>query len=128
MGKEIFSDEIQSILDISLIKNENYIKLVENNVEFSGEIKKIYESLVELRKSSIENKEIIDKSYNDKEKLNIISKLNNLDHEVENLKVFAERKVKTEEENQTESLENLKDFVKNLSVNFKVNEEKVDFL
>ncbi len=101
---------------------------MENNLEFSGEIRKIFESIVELRKISIENKDMIDKNYNEKEKLNIINKLNNLDHEVDNLKVFAERKVKTEEENQMESLENLKDFVKNLSGNFKVNEEKVDLI
>ena len=99
--------------------------MIEKNDKSSEEIVKIFESLVELRKISIENKELIDKNFDEKEKVNILSKLNSLDNEVENLKVFAERKIKTEEENQGDSLENLMDYVRNLSGNFKVIEEKV---
>jgi len=125
VGKEIFSDEIQLILNDSLINNDVYKNLIEKNDKSSEEIVKIFESLVELRKISIENKELIDKNFNEKEKENIISKLNSLDNEVENLKVFAERKIKTEEENQGDSLENLMEYVRNLSGSFKVIEEKV---
>ena len=126
VGKDIFFDEIENLLNSFLMKNESFTSLLEakeNNVE---EVKKMWDILVEIRKMTIENKEKIDKNSDKTENEKMITKLSSLTSEVESLKLFAEKMIKTEEDNQDETVGNLKDFVKNLNGNLKVIEDKVE--
>lgn len=89
------------------------------NESNSEEIKRIYESLLEIRRNTIENKEKIEKIAKDSNNDHLRKRINDLYLEVEKLGNVIDENLK-EEANDDGSIGNIKEFVKNISCNLKI--------
>lgn len=133
VGKEIFSDEIGKILFEHLEKNEglkNLFSKTDNNAE---EIQKLYESVLEIRRITIDEKAAV--PITEKEKRDMIIRLSDLELHLKHLRNQFDENIKgletndnaDENEKDTQPA-SIRDYIRHVAGNLKVLGEKVFIL
>jgi hypothetical protein len=130
VGKEIFSDEIGKLLFEHLEKNEGLKSMFSKTEANSEEIHKLYESVLEIRRITIDEKAV--NPLTEKEKKDLLMRLSDLELHLKHLRNQFDENIKgletndNPDENDKESQPaSIRDYIRHVAGNLKVLGEKV---